>query len=33
MENKKCSEQLQPYTQAALLYLIMPVTTDSAMSG
>lgn len=27
------SEQLQPHTKRALLCLVMPVTTESAMSG
>lgn len=33
LKEQGCSEQLQPHTQAALLCLVMPVTTDSVMSG
>lgn len=33
LEEQGCFEQLQPHTQAALFCLVMPVTTDSEMSG
>lgn len=33
LKEQGCSEQLQACTQGALFCLVMPVTTDSAMSG
>jgi len=33
LEEQGCSEQLQLHTPAALLCLVMPVTTDSATIG